>query len=152
MTEFKHGIAGFAGEDEVVQSQVTGQLQLRYRPGLHEMQVQIAAEPPLGHGQWQRQGDVGQIARQLQLVELEVHYRFAGIREGSGVTVDAQRAAVHAQRQQRLHEHVGVAGQVGDEGDAQLQLLDVVAGLGHPIVELDVACVHADVGQREARR
>ena len=97
VTEFEDRLAVVAGERKVVQLQVAGQLQFGRRPGLREMQLQVAAEPPLGHGHRQWHGNVGQVARQVQLVELEVHHCFAGIREGLGVAVDAQRAAVYPQ-------------------------------------------------------
>src|SRR6202012_3041465 len=42
-------------------------------------------------------------------------------------------------------------GQVGDEGNAKFQLVDVMLGIKHLVVELDVAVVHADIGQRKTR-
>lgn len=80
------------------------------------------------------------------MVELKANGGFAVVGKRLGLAFDAYLASVHAHSQQWLHEHIGAAGQIGEEGNAQLQLFDAVLGLRHLIVELDVAVMHADIG------
>ena len=146
------GFAAAAVDREVIYLQVAGELQLWRRLRLHEVQGQLAAEQALGNRHRHRRRRVAQVARQVEPVELEADDRFAVAGERLGLAVDAQRAAVHRHGQQRLHEDVGGAGQVGQERDTQFELLDVVLCAQQAIVEADVAAVDADVGERETRR
>jgi hypothetical protein len=71
---------------------------------------------------------------------------------GSEAGAYADRAAVDVHRQQWLHEYVGVARQVGEKRNADVNVIDMVGRVRCGIREVDCAVVYRDVGHRIAKR
>ena len=152
VAQFHQYVAVGGGEREVVQREVAIEAQLVAALARCEMQLKLAGQLAVRYRDRQRFRCIGQIAGQVQPVQLESHHRLTTVGERLGLPIDAQRAAVHAHRQQRLHEQIGVRWQVGQERNAQLDPVDPMAALQHLVVEPDIAVVHADIGQRETGR
>src|SRR5271163_206559 len=85
-------------------------------------------------------------------MKVEIDLGLVWYGERLGFAGDAQWTAVDHHLEQRLHEDVDVRGQVGDEGDVELEVFERMPLAQHLVVEMNLALVNLNVGHREALR
>jgi hypothetical protein len=142
-SRIRGGVAGSDGQ--LVQIDAAADINARLSAVQREAQLQIGRQPAAVQRHRQRFRRIGVQLRQIQVVQPDRHVGLAALREWTHAAGDVQRAAVDARAQQRLHEYLHVGRQIGNERNADLQVVDRVLLTGDAIIEIDAAVIDADV-------
>jgi hypothetical protein len=119
--------------------------------GPHERHRQLAVEEPGLHTEGEVQRHVLHVARDVELLDVDVHRRLEGVLERLGPALQREGRLIHACRKGRLHVVFYPVGQVGEEGDGDVDLTHCVARVLGTVVDLDAAVDDLHVVEREAR-
>ena len=93
----------------------------------------------------QRLGQVDRIGRQIQRVHLELDLGLARAGKRPRLRSGVEGRAVEHKGQPRLDLHVHVGGHVGDEGQPEVERLELMPAVHRLVVEAERAVAHLDV-------
>ena len=119
--------------------------------GAHERHRQLAVQQPGGHAEREVERHIFHVARNVELLDVDVHRRLEGVLERLGAALQREGRVVHARRERWLHVVLDSVGQVGQEGNGDVDLAHAVARMLGAVVDLDAAVDDLHVVQREAR-
>ena len=114
-----------------------------------DLQIRVQHARQRLHGNAGRH--IAQIRGQIDVLPFELHRRLAGVGERRALARCVELAAVEIESQMRQHLDLALGGQIADERNAQLQVLELVLALHKLVIELDTAVAHCNVVERKAQ-
>ena len=112
---------------------------------------QLRVQQSGGHAEGEVHRDVVHVLGHVELLDVDVHRRFERVLERLGATLQRERRLVHARRERRLHVFLDPVGQVGQEGNGDVDLAHGVVRTHRAVVESHAAVEQPDVVQGEQR-